>query len=468
MGSSETWFKARGSLSRTRVGILTFASFAAPLFIWSFFAYTPGLWDISYKLLITTDLKGGDYPTIYRPKHVMEEARFEGFQKLVREKNEEIRTYRDNGGDLPDGISVSSRSNAKILRKIHPIAIEMGWMTEEQGSDNAAFYALWQQLASGEKQASGQFLSDENLDIIRDNWAIMEPGGEQYDSATFPKEPMFHLIPDGPSAVGRPSYLPAPHEVYLAGRNLFLGSSSRVDADLGQRYIDSIGIVFLGFLCACLIGLPLGLMAGTFEFFSKLFEPFVDFFRYMPAPAFGTLLVFLLGSHDAPKIALVFLGTVCQAILMTANTTRQLDVGLIDAAQTLGTKRSDLIFKVVIPGVIPSLYNDLRILLGWSWTWLVIAELMGVKSGLTEIIDTHGRRFNFDIVYATILLIGMTGFVSDQFLSWLRPILFPWVAEKKTNPIAKALLWFPSWLLSGARQRNEAMEKVLEENSSRA
>jgi len=63
--------------------------------------------------------------------------------------------------------------------------------------------------------------------------------------------------------------------------------------------------------------------------------------------------------------------------------------------------------------------------------WLVIAELMGVKSGLTEIIDTQGRRFNFDIVYAVILAIGVTGFLTDQLLQKLYPIFFPWVAESK-------------------------------------
>ncbi|MEO0448115.1 MAG: ABC transporter permease subunit, partial [Verrucomicrobiota bacterium] len=106
--------------------------------------------------------------------------------------------------------------------------------------------------------------------------------------------------------------------------------------------------------------------------------------------------------------------------------TRQLDLGLLDAAQTLGAKRYNLVFEVVIPGIVPNLYNDLRILLGWAWTWLVIAELMGVKSGLTEIIDTQGRRFHFDIVYATILLIGLTGFLTDQLLSRIRPVVFPW------------------------------------------
>ncbi len=437
------------------------ASFTLPLLIWSFFAYTPGLWDISHKLKITTDVKTDAYPTIYRIDHVMEAERFSAFQEMVRQANDQIRAYNTGKGELPSGVTVGARSNSKILRKLHPIAMEVEWIREDQSTDNTAFYQIWRDLATGERTLPHRLLSAENLNVIKENWEIMKAGGEDYDSASFPSEPLLHLIPDGERAVGRPSYLPAPHEVFLAGRDLFLGTSSRVDADLLGRYGDSLAIVFTGFLIACLVGLPIGLLAGTFDFFAKLFEPFVDFFRYMPAPAFGTLLVFLLGSHDAPKVALVFLGTVCQAVLMTANTTRQLDTGLLDAAQTLGAKKADLVFRVVIPGVIHNLYNDLRILLGWAWTWLVIAELMGVKSGLTEIIDTHGRRFNFDIVYATILMIGITGFLTDQFLSRLHPILFPWVGEKKPNAVMRFLTWLPISILEAAKLRNRSMDEHL-------
>lgn len=457
----ESWFKVRGSLSKFRVTILMVASFITPLAVWSFFAYTPGLWDVSHKLLITTDLKSNDFPTIYAPGHVMEAERYGTFQDMVRDKNAAILAYREGKGELPGDVSASSRSNTKVLRKIHPLAIEKEWMLESQGTDNATFFKLWGELATGEKTAP-HLISKENLEIIKANWEQMSASGPEYDSATFPSEPMLHLIPDGETAIGRPSYLPAPHEVVLAGKDLFSGLSEREDANLWVRYRDSLGIVFMGFLVACLVGLPIGLLAGTFDFFSKLFEPFIDFFRYMPAPAFGTLLVFLLGSHDAPKVAIVFLGTVCQLILMAANTTRLLDTGLLDAAQTLGAKPKDLVFRVVIPGVIHNLYNDLRILLGWAWTWLVIAELLGVKSGLTEIIDTHGRRFNFDIVYATILLIGLTGFLTDQFLAWLRPLLFPWVAEtRRGHGFVRAITWFPRWVVSGAQQRNEGMAAAI-------
>jgi NitT/TauT family transport system permease protein len=192
---------------------------------------------------------------------------------------------------------------------------------------------------------------------------------------------------------------------------------------------------------------PLGILCGVYDFFSKLIEPFVDFFRYMPAPTFSTLLVAVLSAHDAPKIALVFLGTVFQMVLVVAKTTVLLDPALLEAAQTLGAKPRQLIFRVVVPGILPNLYNDLRILLGWAWTWLVIAELIGVKSGLTGFLDTQGTFRNFDRVFPIIILIGVTGFVTDQILAMLHGVFFPWAG--RSGPLSRAFAHAVAWPLRG-------------------
>ena len=92
-----------------------------------------------------------------------------------------------------------------------------------------------------------------------------------------------------------------------------------------DQILTSLRTVFTGFFFATLLAVPIGILCGVFDFFSKLFEPFVDFFRYMPAPTFNTLLVAVLLAGDAPKIALVFIGTVFQMILVVSKTTRLLD-----------------------------------------------------------------------------------------------------------------------------------------------
>lgn len=211
-----------------------------------------------------------------------------------------------------------------------------------------------------------------------------------------------------------------------------------------ERYRHSISIIFWGFIFSCLVGIPLGVLCGTFDFFSKLYEPFIDFFRYMPAPTFAVIFVAFLGTADAPKITLVFVGTFFQMVLVIANTTRLLERPLLEAAQTLGAARQQLLRKVIVPGILPSIYNDMRILLGWAWTWLVIAELIGEKTGLTGFISTQGTRYNFDRVFPIIILIGLTGFFTDQLLNWLRSLLFPWTEEARNSrkgPIKRLIIW---------------------------
>jgi NitT/TauT family transport system permease protein len=113
-------------------------------------------------------------------------------------------------------------------------------------------------------------------------------------------------------------------------------------------------------------------------------------------------------------------------VLVVANTTRRLDIGLIEAAQTLGASRRQLLFNVVVPGIVIDLYTDMRILLGWAWTYLMVAELVGTTSGITYFINQQARYRNYPNVYAGIMIIGLIGLGSDLILARLGRNLFPW------------------------------------------
>ena len=232
-------------------------------------------------------------------------------------------------------------------------------------------------------------------------------------------------LPSGVPA--NPVYLPAPHEVAIA---LYTSFSTPPERRSEQWFHESlwhsITIIFWGFTYACLLGVPLGILCGTYTAVSRLNEPFVEFVRYFPAPAFGALAVAILGIHDAPKIAIIFIGTFFQMVLVVANTTRKLDPRFIEAALTLGAQRARMLFKVVVPGILPDLYKDLRILLGWAWTYLIVAELIGTSSGITWFITQQARYKNFDKVFAAILVIGLIGLLSDMLLARLERRLFPW------------------------------------------
>lgn len=232
-------------------------------------------------------------------------------------------------------------------------------------------------------------------------------------------------LPHGEPA--NPIYLPAPHQVAKAFYTAFTTAPEQKDSPwLHESLWHSIKIIFWGFVISSLIGVPLGIISGTYAMLGRLNEPFIEFSRYLPAPAFGALAVAVLGIYDGPKIAIIVIGTFFQQVLIVANTTRKLDATILEAALTLGTRRMSLLTRVVVPGILPDLYRDQRILLGWAWTYLIVAELIGTSTGITWFITQQARYQHFDNVYAAIMMIGILGFGTDLLLARLGRRLFPW------------------------------------------
>lgn len=279
---------------------------------------------------------------------------------------------------------------------------------------------------------------------------VTSPGGSSFlakdmmiDRGMFADENAKLAAEGKPTAEGyrsNPVFLPPPHAVARAMYTAFLTPPVRKGEPwLHESLWHSLTIIFWGFTAAAIIGVPIGILCGTFNFFSKLVEPFVDFIRYMPAPAFGALMVAVCGINDGPKIAIIFIGTFFQLVLVVANTTRQADRALLEAAQTLGAKGRHLVTHVVLPGILPNLYNDLRILLGWAWTYLIVAELIGASSGISYFINQQGKYRNYDNVFAGIIMIGMIGLIMDQVLAILGRVLFPWQG-KPPGAVGKVIL----------------------------
>jgi NitT/TauT family transport system permease protein len=266
---------------------------------------------------------------------------------------------------------------------------------------------------------------------------ITTPGGVDYfqagmlvDKDVFHQESARMRAGGAAEPAGEPAnpiYLPAPHQVALAFYTSFTKPPAQKDAPwLHESLWHSITIIFWGFLLSSLVGVPLGILTGTYAVLARLNEPFIEFFRYLPAPAFGALAVAVLGIYDGPKIAVIVIGTFFQQVLVIANTARKLDATILEAAMTLGTRGPRLLTKVVLPGILPDLYRDQRILLGWAWTYLIVAELIGTSTGITWFITQQARYQHFDSVYAAIMMIGIIGFGVDLLLARLGRRMFPW------------------------------------------
>lgn len=455
----EPWLAVRKDLDGTRASALMTLSFILPLLAWIIASYGP-FWKELHEVQISAESSA--VASVYVPGDRLAPEYFKPFQEAIRKDNAAVQAARDAGAAQ----EVTARQNKKIVRQIFPLALAEGWVGKTDEANDDKLRSIWLQIASGESVPQKIAPSAENEGIIKAN-ATLLAGSE------WPTQALLKLVPQSRVSYDYPVYLVPPHKVFATAWADLKGKPDDAGAEEGTenksdakpllaRYQESLRTISLGFLLAAVLAVPLGILAGTYSVFSRLLEPFTDFFRYMPAPTFGVVLMAIFGLEAAPKIMLVFIGTFPTALLVIANTTRQLDVSLLEAAQTLGANQKQLVTRVIIPGIMPSLYNDLRILIGCAWTWLVIAELLGFKSGLTEIIDTRGRRFQFEHVYPAILMIGLTGFFTDQFLGWLGRGLFPWAFRghpASSRWFIRGLTFFPRLLVAGIRKASAYAEK---------
>ncbi|WP_300659791.1 ABC transporter permease [Hydrogenophaga sp.] len=188
--------------------------------------------------------------------------------------------------------------------------------------------------------------------------------------------------------------------------------------------------VVAGFVLSAVIALPLGLLIGSFRSVQALLEPLTDFIRYMPAVAFIPLVMLWVGIGEGSKIAIIFIGTFFQMVLMVAEDVRRVPAAQVEAAQTMGASRSELIEKVILPSAKPALLDTLRITMGWAWTYLVVAELVAANSGLGYAILRAQRFLQTDTIFAGIIVIGLIGLVTDQLFRWGHRRAFPWLYLK--------------------------------------
>ena len=202
------------------------------------------------------------------------------------------------------------------------------------------------------------------------------------------------------------------------------------DDDLVGDIAISVYRVVAGWALSAVVALPLGLMIGTYRPVQAVMEPLTDFIRYMPAVAFIPLCMLWIGIGEGSKVAIIFIGTFFQMVLMVAEDVRRVPMAQIEAAQTMGANRGEIVQLVILPSAKPALLDTLRITMGWAWTYLVVAELVAANSGVGYAILKAQRFLQTDKIFAGILLIGAIGLVIDQLFRLAHRKAFPWMGAR--------------------------------------
>lgn len=199
-----------------------------------------------------------------------------------------------------------------------------------------------------------------------------------------------------------------------------------------QGFAKDIGMtvwrVLGGFVLAAVLAVPLGVAMGAYKPVEAFFEPFVSFARYLPASAFIPLLILWAGIGEAQKLAVIFIGSFFQLVLMIAVTVGQTRRDLVEAAYTLGAGDWGIVRRVLIPAAAPQIAETLRLVLGWAWTYVIVAELIGASNGIGHMITDSQALLATDQIIFGIITIGVIGLVSDLAFKRMNQTLFRWAA----------------------------------------
>src|SRR2546425_2241756 len=217
-----------------------------------------------------------------------------------------------------------------------------------------------------------------------------------------------------------PTFLADPLTMLREGYLLFAKYGFAKDVAL------TIWRVLGGFVLAAAIAVPLGIAMGSYKPIEAFFEPFVSFARYLPASAFIPLLILWAGIGELQKLLVIFIGSVFQIVLMVAVTVASVRRDLVEAAMTLGARDRGILTRVLIPASAPDIAEILRLVLGWAWTYVIVAELIGSSSGIGHMItDSQALLATGQIIFG-ILVICAIGLISDFLFKWGNRQLFPW------------------------------------------
>jgi NitT/TauT family transport system permease protein len=222
----------------------------------------------------------------------------------------------------------------------------------------------------------------------------------------------------------RADFLPTPTEVVLAGVDGIRDGSLIINTAV------SVGEILAGFGLASALAVPLGILMGSFKIVEAAIEPITNFVRYLPVSALIPLLILWIGIGIEEKIAIIFIGTFFQQLVLIADVSRAVPQDLLDVSYTLGADRRTVVTHVLIPATLPGVADTLRVTLGWAWTYLVVAELVAANKGLGYFILNSMRGLFTDRIFLGIMVIGLLGLLADQLFKIIRAQLLPWAAER--------------------------------------
>lgn len=187
-----------------------------------------------------------------------------------------------------------------------------------------------------------------------------------------------------------------------------------------MRVVLGLAIGFVGAVAA-------GLAIRYFPLVGKLTLPTLTLLTPISPVAWLPVAIFIFGIGNVPAIFLVFISVFFIIVLSTLSQIDAVPAAYLHVARIMGANKHQLFRHVILPTILPSLFVTLRLNLFAAWMVVLIAEAVGVGSGLGQIVMMARNTFNASLVFFTMTLIGLLGFAFDRGLLWVQQRVLWWV-----------------------------------------
>ena len=221
-----------------------------------------------------------------------------------------------------------------------------------------------------------------------------------------------------------PAQLPSPVEVIRSFPSLLN------ERNLVASIAASMRRVLVGFALAIVVGVPLGVLSGSWRVFEAGGAPFALFGRNVPIAALIPLTLMWFGIDETQKVMFIFIACVPFVYSSTVTAIGSVPDRYVETAQTLGASELQIVGKVLVPLALPDVYNSLRQLFGLAFGYIMLAEVVNSEFGLGKLLMDSQRRAIPQHVILILFIISLLAYGIDRLLLWFQRGLFPYrVAE---------------------------------------
>ena len=189
---------------------------------------------------------------------------------------------------------------------------------------------------------------------------------------------------------------------------------------------DSLFRVLVALSIGILLGVPLGIYMGVSRFFKSFFDPLIELYRPVPPLAWAPLILTIFGIQDDGKIFLLFMVAFAIMVISARTGASGTQLSKIRASHSLGASNRQILRNVILPNALPEILTGARIAIGVCWGTLVAAEMLAGTTGIGFIENVARTVSDYELIWVTILIMGLLGLAFDMFMRFLIAKLIPW------------------------------------------